>query len=239
MESWFNFVWCIGGRVLVRNHFLRAATPKGTPIEFVGAVSASGAYYSSSALSVSTDDLVVIYTSGKNGDFNSLTIGGTASLSLPIQSFVEDIGLSGNDYLYYLEVYTVTSGGTVTLTESSGQDVMGAAIAFNGGDSVSYDQDGISSLETVDGGVSLSGIGSNDALLYIESHQDTSVYPTLPSGFTNTGGDELWQVGKGGAARDWSSRSGYLESPSASVSHTIANTGNDPQGAILLRIYTA
>jgi hypothetical protein len=238
MESWFNFVWCIGGRVLVRNHFLRAATPKGTPIEFVGAVSASGSSYSSSALSVSTDDLVVIYTSGKNGAFSSTTIGGTASLSL-IQSSVFDTGLGGNDYLYDLQVYGVTSGGTITLTESGGQDVMGAAIAFNGGDSVSYDQDGIGSLETVNNVVSLSGIGSDDALLYIESHQDTSVYPTLPSGFTNTGGDELWQVGSGGAARDWSSRSGYLESPSASVSHTIANTGNDPQGAILLRIYKA
>jgi len=214
----------------VRNHFLRAATPKGTPIEFVGAVSASGSSYSSSALSVSTDDLVVIYTSGKNGAFSSTTIGGTASLSL-IQSSVFDTGLGGNDYLYDLQVYGVTSGGTITLTESGGQDVMGAAIAFNGGDSVSYDQSATS--------LSLSGIGSDDALLYIESHQDTSVYPTLPSGFTNTGGDELWLVGQGGNAVNWSSRSGYLENPPASVSHTVSTTGDGPQAAILLQIYRA
>lgn len=229
MESWFNFVWCIGGRVLVRNHFLRAATPKGNPIEFVGAVSASGELYSSSALSVSTDDLVVIYTSGKNGDFSSTTIGGTASLSL-IQSSVIATGSGGNDCLYDLQVYGVTSGGTITLTGND-QDVMGAAIAFNGGDSVSYDQSATS--------LSLSGIGSDDALLYIESHQDTSVYPTLPSGFTNTGGDELWLVGQGGNAVNWSSRSGYLENPPASVSHTVSTTGDGPQAAILLQIYRA
>lgn len=213
----------------MRNHFLRAATPKGNPIEFVGAVSASGELYSSSALSVSTDDLVVIYTSGKNGDFGSATIGGTASLAL-IQASLTAGGDGGNDNLYDLRVYGATSGGTITLTGND-QDVMGAAIAFSGGDNLNFDQSTTS--------LSLSGIGSDDALLYVESHQATSVYPTLPSGFTNTGGDELWLVGKGGNAVNWSSRSGYLENPPASVSHTVSTQEAAHRAAILLQIYRA
>lgn len=210
--------------------------PPNVPIEFVGAVSGSGDSFTTSALSVSVGNVVIVYSSGKNGDLTALSIGGTASLSA-LQYLSFDTGSGGNDFLYEAQVYTVSSAGTVILSDVSGGDVMGAAIALSGGDSIAIDRDGIGSSQTVDGSVSLSGLTTDDALVYIETHQDTSVYPTLPSGFTNTTGDELWTVGSGGAARDWSSRSGYLESPSASVSHTIADTATGPQGAALVRVY--
>lgn len=232
----------------MRNHFVRAAAGnQGNPITWVNAVSGSGRYFVSPTMSVSVDDVVVAITSGNQADSNAYTGTATKASSSPTWSLSGGFiaGDGGNDYLISDIISNGTAGfnkitgaGTVGIEDTNDRFAAGIVVAFNGVDLSSYgvDQDETLGLSSGTSSLSLTGLTPNDLLVYIETIQDGTTYPTLPSGFTNAGADETWVVGQGGNAVDWYIRVGYLEGPTSDFSHTVTHTGLSSAAAVF-RVY--
>lgn len=224
---------------MLRNRMIRAAIPKGSPIGFVDA---TGQVVDSSSttgtITVSTDDLIVAFSHGKIADeISQYSFGGTSTVGT-LNNFAPQqttTGNSGNDYLNIASSAPISSGGTLNMTENNFRDAGFGLIAFDGGNSISFDVG-------TSGSISVSGVTADDAIIIYETTQQLSTsvgtLPSTPSGYTSAFSHQ-WQVGQGGSKQGWSTRVSYQTGLSGTVSHTIPSGSWDYIGSLIIRVYSS
>lgn len=222
---------------MLRSKMIRAAIPKGVPINFVDSVIATGSLSTSGNITVSTDDFVIAFKSGQFASFLSNdTYGGTSSISSITDDITSSNGTAGAQTAYYLDLlshFTVTSGGTLNITDNDGGQNAGfGLLAVDGGDSLSFNQ-GTSSI-------SVSSVTANDIVVIFEIAEDVSsgVIPSTPSGYTSAGTYNI-VAGKGGGSTYIGARVSYKTGQSGTVSHTVTTAGGIFNTGVIIRIYNA
>ena len=220
---------------MLRNRMIRAAIPKGNPISFVDATQGTGGFGSTGTITVSTNDFVLLFSHGKIADDLSIySYGGTSSLGslTGVISRGSTLGASGNDYLNIASSASVSSGGTLNMTEGGGRDAGYGILAVDGGTNTSVSV-GIS------GSISVSSVTTDDVIVIYETTQSlgSAAVPSTPSGYTSAF-SHSFTVGKGGSAQGWASRVSYKTGASGTVAHTVTTAGENNGGAII-RIYSS
>ena len=224
---------------MLRSKMIRAAIPKGAPISFVDATSGTGGYGSTGTITVSTDDFVLGFSSGRfPADVSSQTLGGTSSKS----SVTDDTtafggataGHQSNEYLDIFGHFTITSGGTLNLTDTGGDSSAAyGLLAADGGDSLSFQNAG-------SGSISVSSVTTDDLVVIFEIAESFGSAPTLnaPSGYTSAM-TYTYTAGKGGGTTGARVRVSYQTGQSGTVSHTVTTAGSAANAAAIIRIYNA
>ena len=216
-----------------------AAIPKGVPIGFVDATSGTGGFGSTGTITVSTGDFVLGFSSGRfPADVSNQTLGGTSSTS----SVTDDTSAFGganpgalsNEYLDIFGHFTITSGGTLNLTDTGGDSSAAyGLLAADGGDSLSFQNAG-------SGSISVSSVTTDDLVVIFEIAESFGSAPTLnaPSGYTSAM-TYTYTAGKGGGTVGARIRVSYQTGQSGTVSHTVTTAGDAANAAAIIRIYNA
>lgn len=225
---------------MLRSKMIRAAIPKGVPINFVDATSGTGGFGSTGTITVSTGDFVLGFSSGRfPAAVSSQTLGGTSSTS----SVTDDTsapsggatsGYQSNEYLDVFGHFTITSGGTLNLTDTGGDSSAAyGLLAADGGDSLSFQNAG-------SGSISVSSVTTDDLVVIFEIAESFGSAPTLnaPSGYTSAM-TYTYTAGKGGGATGARVRVSYQTGQSGTVSHTVTTAGDAANAAAIIRIYNA
>lgn len=222
---------------MLRNRIIRAAIPKGSPIGFVDATDGTGAYGSTGTITVSSTDFMLVFSHGKIADpLSYYSYGGTSSGSVDTDFIYQQdtVGDSGNDYLNIASTLTVSSSGTLNMTENGGRAAGYGIIALDGGDNVSHSVG-------QSGSISVSSVTTDDVIVIYETTQtlgSTAYTPATPSGYTSAF-NHSYQVGRGGGTQNWACRVSYKTGQSGTVSHTIPSGSWDYIGSAIIRVYNS